>query len=144
MNCLNCKKEVIQTSGKRPKQYCDNRCKMQYSRKNRDNGNKPAVNAAPIHNVTPAHIVTDHIVTESYRNTDNVTSPAANVTPIIRVPATTQAAMDKADAAYIPSCPRGINPNIWAMQHIRKSGYAIHNLNQYCHLHSNSLWFYLA
>jgi hypothetical protein len=54
--------------------------------------------------------------------TDNftglITEHAAKVDKIV-----IQAATNKIDDDDIPPCPRGINPNVWTMQHQRKAGY---------------------
>lgn len=39
-NCLECNTELIQTPGKRPKQYCGNACRVKYHLKKK-NKNKP-------------------------------------------------------------------------------------------------------
>ena len=121
--CLNCDKEVLQANGKRVKLYCDNRCKMQYLRKNKGIAVKeikqdkqtPSVESDLRPQIVTDHIVTTpHIVTKSYRNNDNVT----NIDNHIVIPAV----KTKPDTV-IPPCPRGINPNVWTMQHELKAGY---------------------
>jgi hypothetical protein len=118
MQCLNCNKELKQTSTK-PAKYCSDACRMAFKRKNKDYTILPVIKDKQCPSVE---------LNKRRENEQRVCSVSPENEQIpnkITNKVDSEQKANKVDLfanVVIPPCPRGTNQNVWTLQHLRKAG----------------------